>query len=286
MGRTVTAGRVSGLFGAKGEVSLVLYDDFPREINMEEPVFVKIDSLTVPLFFTIFARRGRKGATAMFDDIDSAGRAAELVGLEFSIRQNVAHAGGAAGESDDATPDGDELYFEDLVGWSVEIEEAVDADADSYTDANQATDADLDAGSDTDANQATDADVDADLNTNPRLLAENRIGAEQDALDPGSSSGSGLDCASGLAPDPRQGGMRYSGRIVAFHDSEFNPLLEIELDGAAHAAAAHATGDTVAGGATTGTELIPAQGEFVVEVDERRRKITLSIPEGLLGLNN
>ncbi len=171
MGRMVTAGRVSGLFGAKGELSLTLYDDFPREPNLEEPVFVKIDSHTVPLFFTTFARRGQRGATVLFADIDTESRAAEFIGLEFYTREY-----GAAGEETD-----EELYFEELVGWDIEIE----------------------------------------------------------------------------------GGGR--GRITAFLESEFNPLFEIEIDG--------------------GTELIPAQDDFIVEVDERRRKIVMKLPEGLLGLN-
>ena len=171
MGKMVTAGRVSGLFGAKGELSLTLYDDFPREPNMEEPVFVKIDSHTVPLFFTIFARRGQRGATVLFADIDTESRASELVGLEFFIRE-----GGTANENYDG-----ELYFEDLVGWDVET-----------------------------------------------------VGGNK-------------------------------GRITAFFESDYNPLFEIEIDG--------------------GTELVPAQDDFITEVDERRRKIVMELPEGLLGLN-
>ena len=173
----VAAGRVSGLFGAKGGVSLVLFDTFPHDFNMEEPVFVVIDEHTVPLFFDHFARRGRKGATASFADIDTEQRATELVGLSFSIRTRKA---------DDtlvgAGPDDDELYFEELVGWEAET---------------------------------------------------------------------GDGC---------------KGRITAFFEDDFNPLLELELDGA--------------------TELIPAQDEFIVELDEEGRKVIFELPEGLLGLNN
>lgn len=63
-----------------------------------------------------------------------------------------------------------------------------------------------------------------------------------------------------------EGGIdRRSGRITDFIDSEFNPLFEIEIDGE--------------------TELIPAVDDFIVEFDERCRKVVFSLPEGLIGLN-
>lgn len=111
MDRMVTAGRIGKLFGVKGELMITLYDIFPRDFNTEEPVFVKVDSHTVPLFFKEFRRRGLKGATVVFEDIDTEGSAAELVGLEFSIRT------GEEGEADES-----ELYLEDLVGWDAEFD--------------------------------------------------------------------------------------------------------------------------------------------------------------------
>ncbi len=191
MDRMVTAGRVGGLFGLRGEITLVLYDSFPRDFYTEEPVFVKIDSHTVPLFFKSLTRRGQRGATAVFEDIDTEARAAELVGLDFFIREK--------GTNDEGR-EADELYFEDLVGWEAEFE------------------------------------------------TEEAGGA------------------GGVKGAKRAGG-RQKGRITAFFDSEFNPLLEIE---------------TVPGGER---ELIPAQDDFIVEVDEKRRKVVFSLPEGLLGLN-
>jgi 16S rRNA processing protein RimM len=168
----VTAGRVAGLFGNKGEVTLVLYDPFPRDPNMEEPVFVTIDGQVVPLFFDSLLRRGVRGATAVFADIDTPGRAMELIGREFFLRTAAPESAGSE----------DELYFEVLVGWEAEV-------------------------------------------------------------------GAGL-----------------VGRITAFFESELNPLLEITIDGEA--------------------ELIPAQEEFIAEVDETHRRVVFSLPEGLLGLNS
>lgn len=118
-------GRISGLYGARGEVSLTLYDTFfdffprealSRETIIEGPVFVVIDELRVPLFFENerageragFRLRGVRGATVRFADIDTEARAAELVGLELFVD------GGGGGDSDD----GD---FDALVGWEVDL---------------------------------------------------------------------------------------------------------------------------------------------------------------------
>ena len=177
----VTAGRVVGLFGNTGELSLILYDPFPRDPNREEPVFVEIDGLRVPLFFEKFARRGVRGATVVFADIDTAARASELVGREFFLRSSRVRNAEYDGDTD-------ELYWDALVGWEA-------------------------------------------------MVGEGR-----------------------------------RGRIVAFHDSEMNPLVEIELDGGLNA--------------DGGTELIPAQEDFIVEVDEQARRVVFDLPEGLLGLNS
>ncbi|MDR2912536.1 MAG: hypothetical protein LBV38_04450 [Alistipes sp.] len=122
MDRKVTAGKVGGLFGNKGELTLVLYDSFPRDPDREEPVFVEIDGHAVPLFFDSFVRRGVRGATAVFADIDTPVRAAELTGHEFFFRRagggRSSEAGGRSGEAGEGS---DELYFEDLVGWEVQV---------------------------------------------------------------------------------------------------------------------------------------------------------------------
>lgn len=90
---------------------MVLYDPFPHDPDREEPVFVEIDGHVVPLFFEKFMRRGVRGATAVFADIDTSGRAAELVGRELLLR---------VAKSADGVP-ADELYFEDIVGWEAAV---------------------------------------------------------------------------------------------------------------------------------------------------------------------
>jgi 16S rRNA processing protein RimM len=103
----VTAGRVGGLFGNKGELTLILYDLFPRDPNMKEPLFVEIDGHAVPLFLERFVRRGVKGATAVFADIDTVGRASELIGRTLLMR---------AGEM------ASEAVYEDVVGWEARLD--------------------------------------------------------------------------------------------------------------------------------------------------------------------
>ena len=181
----VAVGRIAGLYGSQGELTLALYDDFPREPNMENPVFVRLDGHRIPLFFGAFKRRGQRGATAVFDDIDSESRAAELIGLEFYIKADA-----------ETYDDTDELFFEDMVGWEIELRVA-----------------------------------------------------------------NGEPCG--------KSGDDVKGQIVNYIDSDLNPLFEVGLAGAAPGR----------------TELIPAAEEFIVELDERRRKIVFELPEGLLGLN-
>ncbi len=106
------AGRINKLFGTEGGVMLSLYAPFPDDFDpAKTPFLVEIDGLEVPLWCSRFERRGRTGAVAAFDDLDTERRATELLGLEFSIAL------------DDETADDDEFYLEDLVGFAVEAEQ-------------------------------------------------------------------------------------------------------------------------------------------------------------------
>lgn len=109
MGNLLPVGKVNKLFGRKGEVAITLYNTFPDNFSREEPLLVEIDSLTVPLFFGNFERRGVSGAIVTFDDLDTPERAAELIGRELSIEI----------EADEA--DDDEFYMEDLIGFAAEV---------------------------------------------------------------------------------------------------------------------------------------------------------------------
>lgn len=121
MAEMLPIGKIGKIFGAKGEVALVLYDSFPEDFNFEEPVFVDVDSLTVPLFFDKFEPRGQHGATAQFADIDTERRAAEMVGREFCIKA-------------DNEREEDEFYMEDLVGFRAEVGEGIEGVISDYID--------------------------------------------------------------------------------------------------------------------------------------------------------
>lgn len=100
--------RVGKLFGQAdtGGLSVTLYTTFPEDFDPQsEPLFVDINSLTVPLYCDKFERRGVAGANVEFADFDTPRRAEELVGKELYIELEE--------ENDD------EFYMEDLIGFSV-----------------------------------------------------------------------------------------------------------------------------------------------------------------------
>ena len=100
----IAVGRIGRLFGTEGGVMITLYTTFPDDFRMEEPLFIRVDELAVPLFCSSFERRGQSSAVANFDDIDTERRAEEwLVGREIFIEED---------EQDD-----DEFYMEDLIGF-------------------------------------------------------------------------------------------------------------------------------------------------------------------------
>lgn len=96
-----------------------LYTTFPDDFTNEEPLFVYVDGLAVPLFYSSFERRGQAGAVVRFDDIDTEYRAeAYLVGREIFIEE----------EADDD----DEFYMEDLIGFQAIIGDVVGELTDYY----------------------------------------------------------------------------------------------------------------------------------------------------------
>ena len=96
------------MFGTEGGVMITLYTSFPDDFQMEEPLFIRVDELAVPLFCSSFERRGQSSAVANFDDIDTERRAEEwLVGREIFIEED---------EQDD-----DEFYMEDLIGFKASV---------------------------------------------------------------------------------------------------------------------------------------------------------------------
>ena len=105
----MTVGRITKLFGAKGEVVINLYDTLPDNFDWEEqPFFTRVEELVVPLFCDKFERRGTKGAIVAFADIDNEKRAEML--LDHELMLDIKEEG-----------DDDEFYFDDLIGFEVRI---------------------------------------------------------------------------------------------------------------------------------------------------------------------
>ena len=82
----IPVARVGKLFGAalSGGLSLTLYDTFPAEFDpAENPLFVEIDSLPVPLWCDRFERRGMAGANVEFAPFDTPRPAGGVGGRLF-----------------------------------------------------------------------------------------------------------------------------------------------------------------------------------------------------------
>lgn len=113
MENMIAVARVSKLFGQAdtGGLAISLYTTFPEDFDpQEDPLFVEIGSLAVPLYMDSFERRGVSGANVRFADFDNTRRAEELIGKELFVEECV--------EEDD-----DEFYMEDLIGFRVEAGE-------------------------------------------------------------------------------------------------------------------------------------------------------------------
>ncbi|MDD3108665.1 MAG: hypothetical protein PHV49_05600 [Alistipes sp.] len=120
-------GRISKSFGTHGELQIVLFDTFPEVFDVEEPLFVFIDKLAVPLFCRRFERRGQRGAVVEFDDFGSEKRTSELIGLELFREE-------AAQEREVLDPDAEELDPEALIGFRAVIEPDTEGILEEYID--------------------------------------------------------------------------------------------------------------------------------------------------------
>lgn len=74
-------GSVQKAYGKAGELVIRLWDTFPD--NTEEPLWVEIDSIAVPLFISSFAQQGNTKAVVTFDDFESEELAAMLMGKKI-----------------------------------------------------------------------------------------------------------------------------------------------------------------------------------------------------------
>ena len=109
------------MFGTDGGVMISLFATFPDDFTIEEPLFVVVDGLAVPIFCSSFERRGQSGAVAHLDDIDTSRRAEDfLVGHEIFI------------DNDEDDDDDDEFYMEDLIGFKAIVDKREGEISDYY----------------------------------------------------------------------------------------------------------------------------------------------------------
>lgn len=104
----LAVGRIAKLYGVDGTVQVNLYDTFPANINYkEQPLFVNVDNLVVPLFCDSLVRRGNSGAIVRFSDIDTPSRASMIMDHEIFVD----------------SPDGedDEYLTDQIIGYKVLI---------------------------------------------------------------------------------------------------------------------------------------------------------------------
>lgn len=87
-------GSVAKAYGKDGELVIRLWDTFPG--NTEEPLWVEIDSLPVPLFISSLQSQGTSKAVVTFDDFGNEALAAMLIGKKLfsEIAESVEQDGG------------------------------------------------------------------------------------------------------------------------------------------------------------------------------------------------
>lgn len=76
--------RVLKSYGTSGGV-IISTSDGPKDINLNEPVFISFDELPVPFFIEEWEEKGTGRVFVKFEDIDSLESAEDLVGKEISI---------------------------------------------------------------------------------------------------------------------------------------------------------------------------------------------------------
>lgn len=251
---TIPAGRINRLFGTDGGVMLSLFASFPATFDpARTPLLVTIDALEVPLWCERFERRGATGAVATFADLDSERRATELLGLEFRIRVT------------DETPEDEEFYLEDLIGFAVTAEE-MGADSSSHPVPDSQPEPTavylsqphpaMQTEPSSCPDSASEKAVQPDSQLAPTPASARGSDAKRSAADKSATD----EATGGTSPGRRF----YRGTIVDFYDSEANPLFELEIAGK--------------------SILVPAVEEFIAQIDFERRTIHLVLPDGLLDL--
>lgn len=85
---TNQVGSVQKPYGKDGELVIRLWDTFPD--NTEEPLWVEMDSLAVPIYISSLQMQGNTKAVVTFDDFETAAKAEIFIGKKlFSARPEI-----------------------------------------------------------------------------------------------------------------------------------------------------------------------------------------------------
>lgn len=108
------AGSITKTHGIKGELSATL--DVDMEFFSEYPMFIcDMDGIFVPFFMESIRPRGAQGGLLKPENVDSETQAKLFVGKSIYILKKDLHAW----EDENADPDEEGAYADDLTGYSV-----------------------------------------------------------------------------------------------------------------------------------------------------------------------
>lgn len=84
-------GKISKIFGYKGEALLITDQTFLKKIEKKEWLFLLIDGLPVPFLIAGFHLRNDSSAIIKFEDINSNEELEDFVGLEVLVEESKKH---------------------------------------------------------------------------------------------------------------------------------------------------------------------------------------------------
>ncbi|MDR1198437.1 MAG: ribosome maturation factor RimM [Prevotellaceae bacterium] len=78
-------GNILKTFGANGELIVKLDSQAPSEINLDEPIFIIMDGLSVPFYFKSFDEHAGNRAVIIFENIETEQLAKQLAGKQMLL---------------------------------------------------------------------------------------------------------------------------------------------------------------------------------------------------------
>ncbi|MDR1348137.1 MAG: ribosome maturation factor RimM [Prevotellaceae bacterium] len=78
-------GNILKTFGANGELIVKIDNQALSEINLDEPIFITVDGLSVPFYFKFFDERGGNRAVVIFENIETERLAKQLIGKQMFL---------------------------------------------------------------------------------------------------------------------------------------------------------------------------------------------------------